>query len=161
MLHLPVSTCRRNKKRTFGDRSRLKKREIVATHTLGKLLLYGFKVGIQKNKYRTCTIITRGLYNFYPIFHCGLYCRRVSVTENLCTTKGNSSTKKIIMEKQRNLQVTKFELYNSLDPGSDIIVLSSTALTHSTWIFQIAQQSTRNNFSLSSWESSANNQHGQ
>ena len=25
-----------------------------------------------KNKYRTRAIITRGLYTFYPIFHCGL-----------------------------------------------------------------------------------------
>ena len=30
--------------------------------------------------YRTRAIITRGLYIFYPIFHCGLYCRAVSVT---------------------------------------------------------------------------------
>ena len=51
MLHLPVSTCRRNKKRTFGDRSRLKKREIVATHTLGKLLLCGFQIRMQQEKY--------------------------------------------------------------------------------------------------------------
>ena len=28
---------------------------------------------------------------FYPIFHCGLYCRAVSVTDNLCTKQGNSS----------------------------------------------------------------------
>ena len=41
--------------------------------------------------YRTCAIITRGLYIFYPIFHCGLYCRAVSVTDNLCTKQGNSS----------------------------------------------------------------------
>ena len=36
-------------------------------------------------------IITCGLYIFYPIFHCGLYCRAVSVTDNLCTKQGNSS----------------------------------------------------------------------
>ena len=41
--------------------------------------------------YRTRAIITRGLYIFYPIFHCSLYCRAVSVTDNLCTKQGNSS----------------------------------------------------------------------
>ena len=40
--------------------------------------------------YRTRAIISRGLYTFYPIFHCGLYCRAVSITENLCTKNGNS-----------------------------------------------------------------------
>ena len=35
--------------------------------------------------YRTRAIITRGLYFFYPIFHCGLYCREVTVTDSLCT----------------------------------------------------------------------------
>ena len=28
------------------------------------------------------TVITHGLYIFYPIFHCGLYCRAVSITDN-------------------------------------------------------------------------------
>jgi hypothetical protein len=37
--------------------------------------------------YRTGTIITRGFY----IFHCGLYCRAVSITDNLCTKQGDSS----------------------------------------------------------------------
>ena len=41
--------------------------------------------------YRTRAIITRGLYIFYPIFHRGLYCRAVSVTDNLCTKQGISS----------------------------------------------------------------------
>jgi hypothetical protein len=27
----------------------------------------------------------------YPIFHCGLYCRAVSITDNLCTKDENSS----------------------------------------------------------------------
>ena len=35
--------------------------------------------------YRTRAIIIRGLYFFYPIFHCGLYCREVTVTDSLCT----------------------------------------------------------------------------
>ena len=57
------------------------------------------------------------------------------------------------------LQVTKFKYYNSLDPKdqSEIIVLSSTALAHLTWIFRTAQQSI---FLVSSWESTAN-QRGQ
>ena len=40
--------------------------------------------------YRTRAIITCGLYIFYPIFHCGLYCRDVNITDNLCTKQGNS-----------------------------------------------------------------------
>ena len=31
----------------------------------------------EKANYRTHAIITRGFYTFYPIFHCGLYCRAV------------------------------------------------------------------------------------
>ena len=46
---------------------------------------------IWKLNYRTRAIINRGLYIFYPIFHCGLYCRAVNITDNLCTKKGNSS----------------------------------------------------------------------
>ena len=38
-----------------------------------------------------CTIITCGLYIFYPIFHCSLYCRALSVTDNLCPKQENSS----------------------------------------------------------------------
>ena len=33
--------------------------------------------------YRTRAIITRGLYLFYPIFHCGLYLREVYTAERL------------------------------------------------------------------------------
>jgi hypothetical protein len=33
----------------------------------------------------------RGLYIFDPIFHCGLYCRVVNITDNLCNKQGNSS----------------------------------------------------------------------
>ena len=40
-----------------------------------------------ENIYRTCAIITCSLYIFYSIFHCGLYCRAVSTTDNLCTKK--------------------------------------------------------------------------
>ena len=38
-----------------------------------------------------CVIIIRGLFILHPIFHCGLYCRAVSITNNLCTKQGNSS----------------------------------------------------------------------
>ena len=40
--------------------------------------------------YRTRAIINRGLYILYPIFHCGLYCRAVSVTDKLCTKQGKN-----------------------------------------------------------------------
>ena len=54
---------------------------------------------LQRNPLVDCTlclerrraIITHGLYIFYSILHCGLYCRAVSVTDNLCTKQGNSS----------------------------------------------------------------------
>ena len=32
------------------------------------------------HRYRPCVIISRGLYTFYPVFHCGLYCRAASIT---------------------------------------------------------------------------------
>ena len=35
------------------------------------------------NKYSMRAIISCGLYIFYPIFHCGLYCRAVNNTERL------------------------------------------------------------------------------
>ena len=37
-------------------------------------------------RYRTRAIITRGLYLFYPIFHCGLYLRAVNTAERLVFT---------------------------------------------------------------------------
>ena len=36
-------------------------------------------------------IKSHGLYIFYPIFHGSLYCRDVTITDNLCTEQGNSS----------------------------------------------------------------------
>ena len=41
--------------------------------------------------YSARAIISRALYIFYTIFHCGLYCRAVGVTDNLCTNQGISS----------------------------------------------------------------------
>ena len=35
--------------------------------------------------YSTCTIRSRGLYFCYPIFHCGLYCRAVSINPSYLT----------------------------------------------------------------------------
>ena len=58
-----------------------------------ELLSYQIKAVI-KNKfyyYRTQAIISHGLYNFYPIFHCGLYLKAAKITDNLCTKQGNSS----------------------------------------------------------------------
>ena len=57
---------------------------VISYMTLPKLLSFG-------NIYHTRAIISHGLYIFYPTFHCGLYCRAVSVTDNLCTRQGNSS----------------------------------------------------------------------
>ena len=42
-------------------------------------------------EYRMFAIISRSLYICCPIFYCGLYCREVSITDNLCTKQGNSS----------------------------------------------------------------------
>ena len=45
------------------------------------------KFGNQRsNIYRTRAIITRDLYLFYPIFHCGLYLRAVCTAERLVIT---------------------------------------------------------------------------
>ena len=57
----------------------------------GNLCYFHFLIWIwHKNKYvcisYTRHYITRGLY----IFNCGLYCKAVSVTDNLCTKQGNS-----------------------------------------------------------------------
>ena len=35
------------------------------------------------SNYRTRAIISRGLYFFYPIFHCGYYCREACTAERL------------------------------------------------------------------------------
>ena len=42
-----------------------------------------FQTKEYKTNLDTRTIITRSLYIFYPIFHCSLYCRAVSVTDYL------------------------------------------------------------------------------
>ena len=44
---------------------------------------YELSPSTQQNIYRTRAIITRGLYLFYLIFHCGLYCRAVYIAERL------------------------------------------------------------------------------
>ena len=41
--------------------------------------------------YCTHDNISRSLYIFYPIFHCGLYCRAVIITDNLCTKQEPSA----------------------------------------------------------------------
>ena len=52
----------------------------------------------------TCAILSHGLYVFYPIVHCGLYCRAVNITDNVFAKKGNSSFLGL-----------KSEVYNSAD----------------------------------------------
>ena len=54
-------------------------------------IITAVRVMPSENMYRTSAIISRGLYIFYPIFHCGLYCRAVSIADNLCTKQGNPS----------------------------------------------------------------------
>ena len=51
--------------------------------------------------YRTRAIISRDLYNFYPIFHCGLYSKAANITDNLCTKQGNSSKKSTVYNQER------------------------------------------------------------
>ena len=48
---------------------------------------YSVKYSNVDSKYRTRAIITRGLYTFYPIFHCGLYSKAAIIADNLCTKK--------------------------------------------------------------------------
>ena len=56
-------------------------REKEEAQTLSVKVMYGYNdwvvstSGIQNSMHN---IISRGLYIFYPIFHCGLYCRAVS-----------------------------------------------------------------------------------
>ena len=35
-------------------------------------------------------IYKQWLVYFYPIFHCGLYCRAIIILDNLCTKQGNA-----------------------------------------------------------------------
>ena len=51
--------------------------------------------------YRTHAIITRGLYLFNPIFHCGLYSKAANITDNLCTKQGNSSKKSAVYNQEQ------------------------------------------------------------
>ena len=44
-------------------------------------------LSINHFKYRTCAIVSRGLYFFYPIFNSAA----AYITDNLCTKNGNSS----------------------------------------------------------------------
>ena len=45
-------------------------------------------------------IIRRGLYDFYPSFHCGLYSKAANITDNLCTKQGNSSKKSVVYNQE-------------------------------------------------------------
>ena len=94
--------------------------------------------------YRTRAIITRGLYIFYPIFHCGLYCRAVSVTDNLCTKPGNSA---IFGFKIRGLQlraVSNLERVIMARVWQNILQTALTVKSPSRLAFKITQMSEKN-----------------
>ena len=55
--------------------------------TIGKYRYHSrffVRVG-HETTYRTRAIISRGLYIFYPIFHCGLHSKVAYITDSLCT----------------------------------------------------------------------------
>ena len=54
-------------------------------------MIFDLSHGKKVHTYHTRAIISRGLYILFSIFHCCLYRRAVSVTNNLCTKQGNSS----------------------------------------------------------------------
>ena len=54
---------------------------------------------------RTIAIISRGLYIFYPIFHCA-----VNIRDNLCSKQGNSSKKNAVY----NQEQVKWRVYGSM-----------------------------------------------
>ena len=62
----------------------------VHTETIKTVPIFTQKL-IRGIIYCTHNIISYGLYIFYPIFHCGLYCSAANTTDNLCTKRGNSS----------------------------------------------------------------------
>ena len=51
--------------------------------------------------YGTSSIKSRGLYNFYPIFHWGLYSKVANITDNLCTKQENSSIKSMVYNQEQ------------------------------------------------------------
>ena len=68
-----ISILKHGTKQYNEKKRKVQKYSFIFTKVLLRLHAYW------QGKYRTCAIITRGLYIFYPIFHCGLYCRAVSV----------------------------------------------------------------------------------
>jgi hypothetical protein len=42
-------------------------------------------IDMNKTIYHMQANISHGLYIFYPIFQCGLYCGAVNITDNICT----------------------------------------------------------------------------
>ena len=61
--------------------------------------------------YHPRAIISCGLYIFYPIFQCGLYCRAVNITDNLCTKQGNVGLKSVVYNQEQAIMVCAFYLY--------------------------------------------------
>ena len=70
---------------------------------------------VLENKYRTRAIITRGLYLFYPIFHCGLYLRAVYTAERLVITWFFFSSKVTTKKSEIDWKLSKKE--SDLVPG--------------------------------------------
>ena len=49
--------------------------------------------------------ISRSFYNFYPIFHYGLYSNGANITDNLYTKQGNSSKKSTVYNQELVIMV--------------------------------------------------------
>ena len=105
-LHFMWKQCMKNVRRNFLSnfvRSIMKFQAILLTISW-KIYSLNKEWRLKRESF-WCTlraIISRGLYIFYTAFHCGLYRRAVSVTDNIhvCTKQENSS---IIGSKIRGL----------------------------------------------------------
>ena len=69
----------------FNEISSIPTGEQLQVSSLGFRKLNFTRNGI--TTYRTRAIISRGLYIFYPKFHCGLYSKAAYITDSLCTKK--------------------------------------------------------------------------
>ena len=77
--------------------------------------------------YRTRAIITRSLYiTLFYIFHCGLYCKAVSVTDNLCTKQTGYKGARTV-----NVEVTIIRIESRGQELMDCIFLLLSSTIHS------------------------------
>ena len=58
-----------------------------------------------QNKYCLRAIITRGLYTFYPIFHCGLYSKAANITDHIYVIESGNSSKISAVYNQERFQI--------------------------------------------------------